>query len=343
MPFRRLLLAAIATLAYAAAASAQSAPPELDTFSGDNMTLEIWDRSIELLREEAWEVPGRHDKTLKDSRGRTISDDIEEQILAEKTVARLDVLRKEAGAKANDAAALQPLLDEAKTILLRQTYALLAINMYWWARSPLEPHAKALEPWLAGADEADREAVRLHLTTTDQAMLKGYHETLQQTDLEAVMQRLGEIKQMRRRAVDFYNERRKSFILQQVTLTPLAEAQSQTEPPTRFRARQSPCPPPAQPNGAAERPGFDPKNAAPETFYPPFAKQNELEGDVVIRARISATGCMERAEIGRTSGIEELDDSAMLWSEGASFTPGVKDGKAAGGVIQFRVKFELKE
>jgi TonB family protein len=82
---------------------------------------------------------------------------------------------------------------------------------------------------------------------------------------------------------------------------------------------------------------------APESVYPPDAKELQVEGAVVLRVRVSETGCMQSAEIVRTSGYVPLDESALVYAENARYKPAVKDGKPVPGEFMFKIGFQLAD
>jgi TonB family protein len=135
-------------------------------------------------------------------------------------------------------------------------------------------------------------------------------------------------------ATRFYNERR------------LALVQQQADPGAvrglKTRTRQSACPPPVAATEARDKPGLAPGNSPLEEVYPAVAKGMSVEGPVVLRVRISETGCMQEAVLVMSSGAEDLDDAALLWAENARYIPASKDGKGVEGSFPFRVKFELQ-
>jgi periplasmic protein TonB len=139
----------------------------------------------------------------------------------------------------------------------------------------------------------------------------------------------------RTRAADFYNERRVTFVEQQAN-TPGAT-------PAKSLKNAIPCPAAVAPVPGTEKPGLGASNQALEEVYPAQAKRFGVQGPVNLRVEISETGCLQRVELARSSGSDDLDDAAMLWAERASYTPGEKDKKAVAGSFTFRVKFELQD
>ena len=70
---------------------------------------------------------------------------------------------------------------------------------------------------------------------------------------------------------------------------------------------------------------------------------DRVEGPVVVRVKVSATGCMERAEVTGSSGADELDEAALLLAEQYSYLPAAKDGKAISASMPFKIQFRLND
>lgn len=110
----------------------------------------------------------------------------------------------------------------------------------------------------------------------------------------------------------------------------------------RFQERSSPC-------GAAVAP--DRNRATPqvvggppvESFYPQASVDRGDEGSVVLRLRISDSGCVRAGAILVHSGFDELDAAALRWMETAEYSPGFKNGRAVAGLTNIKVRFTIAE
>ncbi|WP_420821225.1 energy transducer TonB [Ramlibacter rhizophilus] len=60
---------------------------------------------------------------------------------------------------------------------------------------------------------------------------------------------------------------------------------------------------------------------APAPEYPAAARRREQEGTVHVRIRVLASGQPSEVHVQRSSGIAELDRSAVAAAEGSSFRP----------------------
>jgi TonB family protein len=123
----------------------------------------------------------------------------------------------------------------------------------------------------------------------------------------------------------------------------LIKAQADLPNPVAVGPRKrtdKPCPAPVQPAKGRDKPSLAPGFPSSEEFYPARAKFNDLEGAVTVRVSISATGCVERAEVVGTSGVAELDEGALSLAMAGSYVPAAAGDKGAPGLLMFRVKFE---
>jgi TonB family protein len=84
-------------------------------------------------------------------------------------------------------------------------------------------------------------------------------------------------------------------------------------------------------------------NASPSENYPPKARIGDIEASVVLQVAISETGCMEIAQVIETSGVDELDEAALLWAERANFVPAEKDQKPAAGTMPFKFTYKISD
>jgi periplasmic protein TonB len=107
--------------------------------------------------------------------------------------------------------------------------------------------------------------------------------------------------------------------------------------------RSTACPAPVAPVAGKEKPTLGQDFPSSEDYYPWMSKTAQAEGKVTVRATISDTGCVVRAEISGTSGVRDLDQGALALAMDGSYAPGSKDGKAVPGELMFRINFEMHE
>lgn len=320
-----------AALILASRAFAQ-APPPLPNSDHVVTSVQKWDEVQDLLTQvlSGWyRMPGAE---VKDSRGRTILDDIEDYMLAQDVSKQLDNLREQARAHESDAEATERLVAQAQPLLESELSKFAVISNYWMMHEAMVYHEQLLEPLLETATDADRETVRAHIRETHEYMVTLLQEGIEESTDQAKGATVARILKAKMDALGFFNERRVALA---------AHAGGANRAPSRSRNRHVPCPPPATTTSGNKDPRIAPDNTPPESLYPDRAKRMGVEGPVVLRVRVSEAGCMESADVVGSAGDADLDESALAWAENASYLPAVKDGKAAAGSFLFKVKFEI--
>lgn len=77
--------------------------------------------------------------------------------------------------------------------------------------------------------------------------------------------------------------------------------------------------------------------------YPDNARMLGQEGKVTVRLHVTSGGEVESAEIGRSSGFTDLDQSAVSAARRARFKPARQDGKPVSAVMDLQFEFRLKD
>jgi protein TonB len=99
-----------------------------------------------------------------------------------------------------------------------------------------------------------------------------------------------------------------------------------------------PPPPPPKPKGPSLPPRVLNWTDPP---YPEQARQQGVEGTVVVRLTVKADGAPSDVRVSKSSGHSALDGAAVAHVRRARFAPAVKDGEPVTASITFRVKFRL--
>jgi TonB family protein len=297
-------------------------------------SLEEWDNAADALVKLTWQVHNGHSSL--DLGGHELAYYWDQYVKTSATKEKLDVLRDKAQKQsvAKDTAGLQKSLDEASALLTDQRVKAFAISMFLSAQEPIIYHQYQLGPWLARATDQDRQGINDRVTATYAGLLRELDAVMKLPQPEnpgATVQRF--YRQLAEPAAFFNAERQR-----------LVKAQAQLPNPVAVSARtrgDKACPAPVSPVKGREKPSLGPDFPSSEGFYPPAAKQNDVQGAVTLRAAISETGCIQRAEVVGTSGVAELDEGALSLAMAGSYAPGAgADGKPVAGTMMFRVKFE---
>jgi protein TonB len=115
--------------------------------------------------------------------------------------------------------------------------------------------------------------------------------------------------------------------------TPEAATAPPPPPPPKPKPK-----PPARPAGPTRPPKVINWRDPP---YPQQARQQGVEGTVVLRLTVGADGRARDVRVSRSSGHAALDRAAVSHVKKARFSPALKEGRRVPTVITFKVKFHL--
>lgn len=297
-------------------------------------SLEEWDNAVDALVNLTWQV--RNGQSSLDLGGHDIGYYWDRYVKTTATKEKLDSMRDKAQKQsvAKDTAGLQKSLDEASALLTDQRVKAFVISMFLSAQQPIIYHQYQLGPWLARAGDPDRQGINDRVTATYATLLRELDAAMKLPEPEspgATVERF--YKQITEPAAFFNAERER-----------LVKAQADLPNPVTVSARKrgdKACPAPVAPVKGRDKPSLSPDFPSSAGFYPPAAKQNDVQGAVTLRATISETGCIQNAEVVGTSGVAELDEGALDLAMAGSYVPAAGAGdKPKAGTIMFRVKFE---
>jgi TonB family protein len=101
------------------------------------------------------------------------------------------------------------------------------------------------------------------------------------------------------------------------------------------------CPPPAIANAGTWAPTVGPKKRSPDDFYPKGAHDDQIEGTVIVLAKVDTKGCAVATGIVSSSGSEQLDHAAADFVQSLEFLPAWDNGTAIEGKYRTSVVFKL--
>jgi TonB family protein len=123
--------------------------------------------------------------------------------------------------------------------------------------------------------------------------------------------------------------------------TVTAEAMFGRRDPVSLRPRNSACPPPASAHSGTWAPIVGPKKQSPDDFYPKAAREDQIQGAVVMLAKVDTKGCAVATAILGSSGSELLDQAATDFVESLELLPAWDNGTAIEGKYRTSVVFKL--
>jgi TonB family protein len=300
-------------------------------------SLEEWDSTVDALTNLTYQV--NNSQTSQDLGGHDLSYYWEQNVMTAPTKEKLDSLRDTAQKQsvAKDTAGLQKTLDAAATILTAERVKAFAVSVFMNAQAPVVYHQYQLGPWLARATDQDRQGVNDRVSATYTQLAKALDEVLKLHEPENPAITVQRFFKLIADPVTFFNSERERLVKAQGSLP------SPVSVTPRTRGDKA-CPPPVSASKGHDKPSLGPDFPAADTYYPPAAKANGVEGAVTLRVSISESGCIQRAEVAGTSGVAELDDAALNLAMAGNYVPAAGAGdKGTAGTMLFRVRFQEPE
>jgi TonB family protein len=295
------------------------------------------DQVIAALHERIWALHAYcEQETLRDGRGRTCFQDIDQWLLTPEHEARLKALGSIAKAAKDDKAA-SAALKEAAALLDQERYLGVVLSGYWWGQKLAAHHAANLKALEDQVPQEERRPVEARLAMSAAVLGAQLPMAMAAHSPEVRSAATQQLYAAQEELLRAYNMERGH----------LADKISKQKTPQDIeasaRARQTPCPTAAVTTSGSAKPDFV-KQSLPDTerFYPTESRRDSFEGGTVIRVWIAASGCTQKAAVVSSSGVGALDEAALGWTQQVQFLPAELDHKPVDGVMMFRVKFSLR-
>jgi TonB family protein len=279
-------------------------------------SLQEWDRELIQLRESVWRAYAPTAALDRDSRGRTMADDLNAWVMTKDVQDRLSNMREAAQQqlRAGDEQGARHTLETGRAVVQEQRRVLSVLNYYWGQRIALNRQRDMWLTWLTLSPDGVAAQSKQWIDPLEAALIRNFLPTTTQAEMT---KRVASLKRA-------YDEERIKLAAR-VSDQRVAEGK-----PVATRERRTACPAsPPQPIGhgrngskaAGNQPVTIAMDMSPGRFYPEAARRSGVSGSVDLRLTIGPTGCMERAEVLRSSGAEELDQAAMDLSEYVHYLP----------------------
>jgi serine protease Do len=137
---------------------------------------------------------------------------------------------------------------------------------------------------------------------------------------------------------DAANKLRLAYIRERSVIT---ETMLKNREPASFVRRNTDCPDPVTSNSGFVTPMVSIAKKSVDDFYPKAAREEQIEGSVMVLAKVDAKGCAVESGIVGSSGLEELDHAAMDYVQSIEFTPAFDNNVAVEGKYRTSVVFKL--
>jgi len=285
------------------------------------------------LRRLIWQLhsaPALHNVT--DSRGRDCAQDVDTYLLSAAHAARLEALRAELQHESGAAGA--PALHEAALLLQEENYLATLVTNYWWLQTLRAQHEENLAALAARAPPDAAATVQGETATAGERLTSAYVAALA-AGAGAQGSAVAALKSSANGLFATYNDERGALA---VIVSERARERGEN---SVEQARDTPCPAAVTQTSGGDKPR--PAAGSPPSVYPPASRAAYIEGVVVVRAAIAASGCMLHARVFDSSGVPDLDAAALAWTQRANFSPGERDHHAVAGELDFRVRFKLAQ
>jgi TonB family protein len=280
-------------------------------------TLAQLDDAIDNVHRMSWQLFSR---AQPNEQGASVARDVDRWLLTPEREQRLESLhgRAQTESAKGDTSALHATLTEAAALLQQEGYRATVLNQYWGFQQLValhETNLRALEAGLPQDDRASRESRIGRVADSLRAQLAG---AMSADSWPAQVSAIEQLNTASQSLLDVYNEER-GTVAEQVDSRERAQGKENS-----IHLRDSACPEQA------------PKSSGHE--FPSLAA-----GNVTVQAWVSATGCMEKAQIYASSGVDALDEAAIRWTQQAKFLPAESNHKPVDATMRFRVRFKLTD
>lgn len=310
-------------------------PPSTETDSVS--LLQGWDREQIEIRELVWRTYAPTAALDKDSRGRTVANDLNDWVMTKDVQDRLSSLRAaaERQLRAGDEQGARQTLESGRAVVEEQRRVLSLVNYYWTQRFALNRQRDLWLAWLRLSPDAVNAQSKHWIDPLEATLTRNLSPT---TTQDALAKQVESLKRA-------YNEERIK-LAELISDRRLAEGKVVAARERHMACAASPQHIDRRREGAVatgDQPVAIAMDMSPGRLYPEAARRNGISGSVDLRLTIGTTGCMERAEVLRSSGAEELDEAAIDLSEYVHYFPAKRGGQPIRAAYTRTIAFQSED
>jgi TonB family protein len=252
----------------------------------------------------------------RDIRDRHKADDVEQWVFTPEFEKRVESLLRDA--RAPEEAAAQVALEEAKKLVDAALARAQEVARYWDTQTVFRWH----EYWSRFAN-----ANRVPLEPNAETSLAAEGLVLEYLN-----------------AGDFVNAaivgtRTEARLLNLIRQTSSELARTTSSGNLTYIRRSTSCPPANPPSPKARII----RVANPNDYFPRAAKRRNEHGDIIVRARVPASGCPSEFAIVVSSGYPDLDKAALKVAEACDYSAASENAKPVESEMDFKVAFRLNQ
>jgi len=328
LPLCAALLSAPATAAAAGPPFRSPEPPALESAAQ-------LDGAIEALHRTNWQVYAHVERS--DPAHRALLQELEKLLLTPEHERRLKELASQATAQgvAGAADALRATLGAARELLWQESYR---CSLLEWRLAFEESFALHEQSVQRLADSLPAQAVggaAARIAAARAGLDAEFAAAMSAATVEALTAAIEHLTGSFAAVLAVYNEGRGELA---AALSRQERAEGRE---TAAELREGPCPLSVILTSGRELPALTADNSAPNSFYPQTSWHARFEGMVTVEAWVSSSGCLDKAAVYESSGVPELDQAAMRWTQQANFYPAERDHRAVDGTLRIRIRFQL--
>lgn len=295
--------------------------------------LEEWDRTELTLRKGVWTLYEGSAALGKDSRGRSVEDDLKSWVMSSDVRNGLKATRAriEQQLQEGNSSNVQANWEFAQDILDEQSKHLAVITLYWTERTHIERLRLLWLNWIKLAPKTVATASTERIGRLVSKLTTDFAPTI---SLQALASDITELK------TAYDQERRNIASLVSPQLLAAGEKIATRERTLSCGASDSV---PSDNPGSPHRAPTLLTSPSADEFYPGEASRDAISGDVILQVTVGVDGCMVHAEVASSSGAPMLDDRALDLVERARFRPARVDGRSVEGTLPVKYHFILDD
>jgi TonB family protein len=318
-----------------APATAVAAPPRFS--SPEPPVLESaaqLDGAVDALHRANWQVYAEVERS--DPVHRAQLQELEKLLLTPQHEARLKELASRSRAQ-GAAAALQAALSAARELLWQENYRCSLVEWRLAFEERFAPHEQSVQRLADALSAPAREEPAARIAAARASLDAEFAAAMSAEPPEARTAAIEHLTGSFAAVLAVYNQARGELA------AALSSQERVAGTATAAQLREGPCPLGVIRTSGRELPALGADNSAPNSFYPGTSRHAQFEGMVTVEAWVSSSGCMEKAAVYESSGVPELDQAAIRWTEQATFYPAERDHRAVDGTLRVRIRFQLTQ
>jgi TonB family protein len=308
-------------------ASAATTAQNLQTEAGLRASMQRLTDTYNGIRDARDKIVVTPSRMTRDSHGRTLCDDVRENVLVASVRERLDSLLRAAGdsLSAHDLPSADSSLTQVATILEREGKTYDAIIAYWKRNDAQRPNRSRYLKFLRVNGLEDRYSSEI------EAAEGSFEQQIEAREFVGAMYTTVPLLRL------LYDKAAEEEGIQ------IRSAMERRDfVPFRTEEGSVKCAHATRRTSGSALPSMV-SSLSIRDYYPPVSRQLGEEGRILMDVLVARNGCAARAYVTVSSGYERLDTAALSYALQASYRPAEINGRLAATRIPLTLKFELRD